>query len=239
MPVNTLTTLFPPFAELVYACDKEAEALGFYTYETYRSFETQYEYYKKGRENQGGIWVVTKPKEVVTKAKPGFSFHAYGLAVDKVPKVAGNNPKLGLQWSWDDYDLKTPGIQKVPWNKLAAIYRAHGLLAGNDWKKFPDPPHGEKSYGFKVIDLYEIITKEGLPAVWQKIEASIPKKPNMISVPVTIPTIPADIAKPQVAIPILAQEEILPKDCGDIAAEDVQLGFVGRLWRDAMGGSKA
>lgn len=237
MAINDLNVLFPPFAELVYACDKKAGDLGFFTYETYRSFETQLDYYKRGRVKQDGVWVVTKPKDIVTKAKPGYSFHAYGLAVDKVPKSVGINPRLGLQWSWDDYDLKTPGIQKIPWTKLAAIYRAQGILAGNDWKKFPDPPHGEKSYGFKVTDLYTLITTEGLPAVWKKIEGSIPKKHNVASVPIVIPTLPIEIIKPQPVTSLLTQEDVFPKDIGD-SLEDVQLGFAGRLWRDAMGGVK-
>jgi len=238
MPINSLDTLFPPFAELVTKCAKDAQALGFYAFETYRSLDTQMEYFKRGRSYQGGLWVVTDPKAVVTKAKPGFSFHAYGLAVDMVPKVEGATPKLGLQWSWDDYDLKTAGKQPVPWTKLAAIYRKYGLLAGNDWKKFPDPPHGEKSYGFKVIDLYSILSKEGLPAVWKKIEASISKKTTAVPVVVAIPALPAEIAKPQSAIHVMTDDDVVPQDA-PFKAEDVQLGYFGRFWRDAMGGSKA
>lgn len=52
----------------------------------FRSFEEQLALFAQGR---------TKPGRIVTKAKPGESYHNYGLAFDWVPvKPTAKDPKL-------------------------------------------------------------------------------------------------------------------------------------------------
>lgn len=80
-----------------------------------RSFEEQEKIYNQGRTTAGAI---------VTKAKPGQSFHNYGLAIDVVPIVNGKA-------IWDKEEF---------WQKLGVIGEAVGFEWGGRWK-FIDKPH--------------------------------------------------------------------------------------------------
>jgi len=223
-----LEYLFPPFREQVEKVITIVKPANFAVFETLRSLSRQLEIYKKGRELQNGVWVVVNPKEVATKAPPGSSFHAYGIAVDMVPHIHAANIKLGLQWSWEDYDLTKSGIQVIPWNILLAAYRKCGLVAGGDWKKFPDLPHAENSYGFKYSELYPILTSDGLPAVWKKLLTKVPANKSMVVS--TLPTaviaasVPASAAIPQIPVTTPTVKEL-----DSVHADDKQIGFIGRI----------
>lgn len=174
---NSLDLLFPPFREQAELFVKKATNYNFFIYETYRSFETQMEYYKKGRELQNGIWVVVNQKDVVTKAKPGMSLHAYGLAFDAIPD--GDLSKQGVQWSWNDTYLDKDKKQvKVDWKKVGSIGKSIGLEWAGDWKQFTEYPHYQNTYGFKVSELYPLLISSGIKSVWDKIEQKIPKTKN-------------------------------------------------------------
>lgn len=80
-----------------------------------RTFEEQEKLYNQGR---------TTPGNIVTKAKPGQSFHNYGLAIDVVPIVNGKAV-------WEDENL---------WQKLGVIGESAGFEWGGRWK-FVDKPH--------------------------------------------------------------------------------------------------
>lgn len=82
-----------------------------------RTFAEQQALYDQGR---------TTPGKVVTKAKPGQSFHNYGLAIDVVPIVNGKA----------DWNSKL-------WSKIGEIGKACGFAWGGDWKSFKDLPHFE------------------------------------------------------------------------------------------------
>lgn len=84
-----------------------------------RSFAEQQAVYDQGRANPGAI---------VTYAKPGDSYHQYGLAFDVVPTayktMPGWNPSGPL------------------WDRIGAIGKTLGLNWGGDFSK-PDKPHFE------------------------------------------------------------------------------------------------
>jgi peptidoglycan L-alanyl-D-glutamate endopeptidase CwlK len=93
-----------------------------------RTFAEQEEIYSRGRTkfvdehgNKLGI---------VTKAKPGQSFHQYDLAIDVVPIVNGK-----LDWNFSYW-------------KLSAHAGNHGIEWGGTWKGFKDMPHFQKTLGY-------------------------------------------------------------------------------------------
>lgn len=86
-----------------------------------RTFQEQQELFDLGR---------TKPGKIVTKAKPGSSYHQYGLAVDLVELVHG-----GVDWNYD-------------MGKLLPYAAKHGIQWGGNWvSSFKDYPHFEKHFG--------------------------------------------------------------------------------------------
>ena len=73
----------------------------------FRSMETQQAYYNQGR---------TTPGDIITYARPGESYHNYGMAVDM---------------SWDG----------MPPSLIREIAAESGLEWGGDWPGFADTPH--------------------------------------------------------------------------------------------------
>lgn len=92
--------------EFIRRCEREG--IDVLIYCTYRSKEEQAELYAQGR---------TKPGKIVTYAKPGYSYHNYGLAFDCVP-LANGKPV------WD--------IDDPVWQKLGEVGRALGIEWGGD-----------------------------------------------------------------------------------------------------------
>lgn len=86
-----------------------------------RSFAIQEELYSQGR---------TKKGKIITNAKPGSSFHNYGLAVDLV-RMDGAN----VDWNFD-------------LSKLQPFADKYDIDWGGSWKKFKDYPHFEKTMGY-------------------------------------------------------------------------------------------
>lgn len=93
-----------------------------------RTFKEQQDLYDMGR---------TKPGKIVTKAKPGSSYHQYGLAVDLVELVNG-----GLDWG---YNMA----------KLLPYAHKYGISWGGNWTGFKDYPHFEKTFGWNWRVLLE------------------------------------------------------------------------------------
>jgi peptidoglycan L-alanyl-D-glutamate endopeptidase CwlK len=115
---------------------------------TLRTWGEQAELYAQGR---------TKPGKIVTWAKPGYSWHNYGLAFDIVLIVDRDGNGLYEEASWDtiqDFDK-----DKVSdWMECVRIAKAHGYLWGGDWnnngkssdERKLDMPHFEKTFGLKI-----------------------------------------------------------------------------------------
>jgi peptidoglycan L-alanyl-D-glutamate endopeptidase CwlK len=58
----------------------------------------------------------------------------------------------GKTASWDfkkDFDLD--GI--ADWMEIVRIFKKYGWEWGGDWRKFPDAPHFQKTFGLSIADL--------------------------------------------------------------------------------------
>lgn len=108
-----------------------------------RSFPEQQALYDQGR---------TKPGKIVTKAKPGQSFHNFGLSVDVCRDA--NQERSGLQ---PDFNLPAYAI-------FAEEAKAAGLDSGYYWK-FKDAPHVQPA-GLSLKTCQDLFKVGGLNAVW-------------------------------------------------------------------------
>jgi len=105
-----------------------------------RTFEEQQALYDQGR---------TKPGQKVTNAKPGQSYHNYGLAIDVALLIDGK------ELSWDtgkDWD----GDKQSDWMEVVAAFKKAGFAWGGDWRTFKDMPHFEMTFGH---DWRELLAK--------------------------------------------------------------------------------
>lgn len=99
--------------------------------QTLRTFEEQELLYEKGR---------SRPGQIVTNARPGSSYHNYGLAIDFALQVNGK-----LIWT----------VTK-DWLTVANIFKARGWSWGGDWKSLKDYPHVEKTLGHHWSELLSL-----------------------------------------------------------------------------------
>lgn len=111
--------------------------------QTLRTYQEQADIYAQGRTklydahgNKLGI---------VTKAKPGYSLHNYGLAID-IALI--NGPTV----SWDNvHDFDKDG--KADWMEIINIFKTAGWEWGGEFKSIKDVPHVQKTFGHSVQDL--------------------------------------------------------------------------------------
>ena len=95
--------------------------------QTLRTIEEQDSLYAQGR---------TKPGNIVTKAKGGYSLHNFGVAFDICPIVNGKA-------AWSDNEL---------FKKIGEIGVKIGLEWGGTWTSFPDLPHFQYLAGYSLAD---------------------------------------------------------------------------------------
>lgn len=105
-----------------------------------RSWAAQAALYAQGR---------TKPGRIVTKARPGSSWHNYGLAID-----------LGLFKSGVYLDEKKPAEADKLYAEIGKIAAAHGIEWAGNWKSFTESPHFQITFGKTLAEL-----REKMPAV--------------------------------------------------------------------------
>lgn len=117
--------------------DLNGQGIKYRLYSGFRSFQEQAELYGKGRTAAQLTAVNVDPKyakpaeKIVTNAKPGTSFHNYGLAGDGVEIKDG----VAL---W-----KSPNEQKI-----VATASKYGLFWGGNFTSLKDTPHFEiQSFG--------------------------------------------------------------------------------------------
>ena len=104
---------------------------------TTRSLATQAALYAQGR---------TAPGRIVTNARPGYSFHNFGLAFDVVPAAL-----LALP-DWGDREPHRAATAAL-WARVGALGKAAGLGWGGDFVHLPDRPHFEWSGGLTLAQL--------------------------------------------------------------------------------------
>lgn len=158
------TLLFPLFAAQLREFDTRLAAAGlpFYCFMALRTFQDQDDLYAQGR---------TGPGQIVTNAKGGDSFHNYGLGADYV--LDGQLHKPGIQWSWDiKADLNADG--RNDWMQMGEIAETCGLEWGGRWKRFPDLPHVQNTYGFTLAEIKEIYRAShcDMQALWAELRAA-------------------------------------------------------------------
>jgi peptidoglycan L-alanyl-D-glutamate endopeptidase CwlK len=142
-----LSHLYPKFAGDISSFLEEANTKGYKIklFSGFRSIEEQAKLYSQGR---------TEPGNIVTKSKPGKSYHNYGLAIDF---VFGEDPAH----YWDD---------SWPWDDVATIAWENGLDSGYFWT-FRDSGHVQKTYGRNVDELYTLYENGGIENVWKVISS--------------------------------------------------------------------
>lgn len=116
----------------------------------HRSYEEQNELYEQGRRRSG---------KIVTKARGGYSWHNFGLAID-----------LGLFQNGLYLDEKIPMFADELYRKIAAEVKSKGLKItwGGNWKSFPDYPHFQFHTGLSKKDLREMSESRKLEILGQK-----------------------------------------------------------------------
>jgi peptidoglycan LD-endopeptidase CwlK len=95
-----------------------------------RSWAAQAALYAQGR---------TKPGRIVTKARPGSSWHNYGLAID-----------LGLFSEGVYLDERAPGRADALYADIGKIAAKHGIEWAGNWKSFTETPHFQITFGLTL-----------------------------------------------------------------------------------------
>lgn len=117
-----------------------------------RTYEEQAELYAKGRDINGHIIDITK---IVTYARPGFSWHCYGLAFDLVFLING-------EWNWANNN---------EWEKLGLMGESLGLEWGGRFENLVDRPHFQLTNGVSITEAKIIFNEpHNYEAVWKLIE---------------------------------------------------------------------
>lgn len=143
-----LSEVYPGLAEKVRAMADTLlqEGIDVRVMQSLRPWSEQEALYAQGR---------TAPGNVVTKAMPGYSWHQFGLAVD----VAPFSPQ-GPDWN----------VGHPVWAHIVSVGDSSGLVAGAEWRTFPDFPHFQLTGKFPVTpndEVRSIFASGGLPAVWE------------------------------------------------------------------------
>ena len=137
-----------------------------------RSWPEQAGLYAKGRTMPGepcrhagvlrpvGTCPVHRLGLIVTRCRPGYSWHQFGLAVDEVP----DDPTLaGFQCDWN--------LAHPAWQCMKAVGESLGLVHGSEFRTFPDWPHFQLTGRFGVNpddEVRQLFRDGGMQAVWEE-----------------------------------------------------------------------
>lgn len=106
----------------------------------YRSLEEQANLYGQGRVySYKGKNYSNLAKTIVTNAKPGQSYHNYGLAIDFF--IVSEDGRRAI-WTVNE-----------KWQRVAAIGKSLGFKWGGDWSSSKDYPHLEMTGGLSYTQL--------------------------------------------------------------------------------------
>lgn len=106
-----------------------------------RTWQKQADLYAQGR---------TKPGRICTNAKPGSSWHNYGLAVD-----------LGLFAGGKYLDESNPRLAGQVYRELGALWVSRGGEWAGNWKSFPEGPHFQWTAGKSLAELRAAMESNG------------------------------------------------------------------------------
>jgi peptidoglycan L-alanyl-D-glutamate endopeptidase CwlK len=120
-----------------------------------RTYQEQAALYAQGR---------TAPGSIVTNAKPGFSYHNAGLAVDCIPGVRGSNP---WQPDWTD---RVHGQLTPDYARMVQVGKSLGLVSGADFASITDDPHFQMTGSFPIgcppEPARDLMAQNDLKGVW-------------------------------------------------------------------------
>lgn len=100
-----------------------------------RSYSAQAALFAQGR---------TKPGPIVTKARPGSSWHNFGLAID-----------LGLFMNSKYLDEASPTLADKLYTTIGSIAAKHGIKWAGNWKSFRESPHFQVTFGLTLATARE------------------------------------------------------------------------------------
>lgn len=129
------------FRNWIAECQAVAAAHG-YEYKAIsgnRTWEEQAKIYAQGR---------TAPGKVVTNAKPGYSNHNYGIAVD-----------MGVFKAGKYLDASSPSEAEAFHRKAAQIAEKYNIEWGGSWSSFKDYPHFEYKTGKTLAQLRQLVNE--------------------------------------------------------------------------------
>lgn len=106
-----------------------------------RSWSAQAALYASGR---------TKAGPIVTKAKPGSSWHNYGLAID-----------LGLFKGGVYLDEKKPAEADKLYAEIGRLAEVNGIEWAGKWKTFAETPHFQVAFGLSLAQARERMEANG------------------------------------------------------------------------------
>jgi peptidoglycan LD-endopeptidase CwlK len=126
----------------------DADGVELHVTSGYRNYSAQSILYAMGRTSLGPI---------VTDAKPGYSMHNFGLAVDVDPFVDGK----------PDWDENSP-----EWAAVLSKFGSFGLASGSQWCHIKDLPH---LYPVEVPatpddNIRYLFESGGVEAVWKEFQ---------------------------------------------------------------------
>lgn len=139
--INRDISMLAPFVvvKLTAALDDvKSEGFDVAVFEGFRTMERQQWLYDQGRTRDG---------KIVTYARPGESFHQYGLAVD----IVGNR---NGKWDWS-----------IAYDKITPIFLAHGF----ETLKF-EKAHFQITGGLSIAKAKKTANDQGLLALWSIVE---------------------------------------------------------------------
>jgi len=153
--VARLEQLFPPLTEKAYELIRQLgqQGIDVEVSQGLRTWPEQEALYAQGR---------TSPGPVVTRARPDQSWHTYGCAFDIDIQTTD-----GIDWT---------GTSPA-WQASISAGEALGLMAGAEFRIFPDKPHFQLTGRFPVTPDDEVLILfrgGGLAAVWDEITKSLP-----------------------------------------------------------------
>jgi peptidoglycan L-alanyl-D-glutamate endopeptidase CwlK len=161
-----IQTLYPGIRPLVFRVIQDMNARtrrDVSVAQALRTFEEQLAEYAKGRSDLGGgRWVIVDKRQIVTNAKPGLSWHCYGLALDFA--FVGTDPYL---------QKLPPKERDLMWSTLGEVGKSYGFKWGGDFRLVNgvrDLPHLEMTYGLSLDQAIALHEHGGVPAVWAYID---------------------------------------------------------------------
>ncbi|MGN7760440.1 M15 family metallopeptidase [Paenibacillus sp. 22594] len=123
----------------------------------------------------------TKPGQIVTNARGGYSYHNFGVAIDFALLL----PNGGVSW---DTKRDGDGDGVADWDEVVADAKRIGWEWGGDWTSFKDMPHLQITYGLSTADYRtgKRPTQAQLDAVITKINKSKGEDEMRKDVPVKV-----------------------------------------------------